>query len=727
MARAGRSSGHGGRGGGRSRPKSKPRVTRQRTKTIEPDHEDSHHSEPEANSHPTDDRIVLEPTVRETISDEVYQVIRSTMPEIMVEAIKAVTKEIETENKDKKIAGKDSGKKGKELVTVFSSNEDEGGSDKEVSKGCNYGSFKKCNPLEFDGTKDAIAAHRWIREMDAVIKISECREDQKVKFAAHSFVSKALCWWESITLVMGERAIQRMKWGELKLLVIEHFCATNKLNKIERDFLNLEAGNMTHREYTNKFNEMSHLVPDWVTPEAKRIKRYIQGLPVDISRLVIQSKPTTFQEVVDLSGMLYNERDDVQPFEPKKKWNNHNNNGKRFGNNNYKPREKRVKVEEGETKTRGPSEKKECKKCDAKCVNCGETGHSFTVCPKNKPRGSGQEKTFSVKAKDKPKAKERAYNLSQKEAKEKPDVVSGTFSVNGIPATTLFDSGASKSFISIAFCPLLNKIHESIDDAFEVEVASGKSVKINEAIKNCLIELSGFNFPTRLFLMTLGGFDIVLGMDWLSTYDAKIMCGEKLIQLKSPNGSLVTVHGDRSCLIPQVISMIKAGRLMKRGCMAYLAYVFDSKADCTKLEDVPVVREYPDVFPDDLYNVPPDHQIEFQIDLIPGAQPIAKAPYRLAPSEMKKLWTQLQDLLDKGFIRPSISPWGAPVLFVKKKDGSMHMCIDYHELNKLTVKNKYPLPRIDDLFDQLQGASWFSRIDLRSGYHKLNVREQGYT
>ncbi|GJV69155.1 putative reverse transcriptase domain-containing protein [Tanacetum coccineum] len=143
-----------------------------------------------------------------------------------------------------------------------------------------------------------------------------------------------------------------------------------------------------------------------------------------------------------------------------------------------------------------------------------------------------------------------------------------------------------------------------------------------------------------------------------------------------------------------------------------------------QIEDVPIVRDFPEVFPEDLPGLPPARPVEFQIDLIPGAAPVARAPYRLAPSEMKELSEQLQELSDKGFIRPSSSPWGAPVLFVKKKDGSFRMCIDYRELNKLTVKNRYPLPRIDDLFDQLQGSSIYSKIDLRSGYHQLRVREQ---
>ncbi|GJR64193.1 putative reverse transcriptase domain-containing protein [Tanacetum coccineum] len=150
----------------------------------------------------------------------------------------------------------------------------------------------------------------------------------------------------------------------------------------------------------------------------------------------------------------------------------------------------------------------------------------------------------------------------------------------------------------------------------------------------------------------------------------------------------------------------------------------EDKSEKKRLEDVPIVRDFPEVFPKDLPGLPLTRQVEFHIDLIPGAAPVARAPYRLAPSEMKELSDQLQELSDKGFIRPSSSPWGAPVLFVKKKDGSFRMCIDYRELNKLTVKNRYPLPRIDDLFDQLQGSSVYSKIDLRSGYHQLRVREE---
>nr|GEV62974.1 putative reverse transcriptase domain-containing protein [Tanacetum cinerariifolium] len=150
----------------------------------------------------------------------------------------------------------------------------------------------------------------------------------------------------------------------------------------------------------------------------------------------------------------------------------------------------------------------------------------------------------------------------------------------------------------------------------------------------------------------------------------------------------------------------------------------EKKLDEKRLEDIPVVRELPKVFSEDLPGLPQVHQVEFQIDLILGAAPVARVPYRLAPSEMQELSGQLQELADRGFIRPSTSPWGAPVLFVKKKDRSFKMCIDYRELNKLTIKNCYSLPRIDDLFDQLQGSSVYSKIDLRSGYQQLRVRDE---
>ncbi|GKD50073.1 putative reverse transcriptase domain-containing protein [Tanacetum coccineum] len=205
-------------------------------------------------------------------------------------------------------------------------------------------------------------------------------------------------------------------------------------------------------------------------------------------------------------------------------------------------------------------------------------------------------------------------------------------------------------------------------------MADGNLVSTNTVIQGATLTLLNQPFKIDLMPIKLGSFDVVIGMDWLSKYHARIICDEKVIHIPI-NGETLIIR------------------------------VMEKKLDEKRLEDIPVVREFLEVFPENLPGLPPVRQVEFQIDLILGTTHVARAPYRLAPSEMQELSNQLQELSDRSFIRPSTSPWGAPVLFVKKKDGSFRMCIDYRELNKLTINNRYPLPRIDDLFDQLQGSS----------------------
>ena len=168
---------------------------------------------------------------------------------------------------------------------------------------------------------------------------------------------------------------------------------------------------------------------------------------------------------------------------------------------------------------------------------------------------------------------------------------------------------------------------------------------------------------------------------------------------------------------------MEARRFLRKGCEALLALILDSKREQVNLENIPLIREFPDVFPEKLQGVPPERKVDLSIKVVQGTTPILRAPYRMAPTELKKLKTQLHELLDKGFIRPRVSPWGAPILFVKKKDGTLRMFIDYWQINKVTFKNKYLLPRIEDLFDQLKGAGVFLKIDLQSGYYQLRVKE----
>jgi hypothetical protein len=190
-------------------------------------------------------------------------------------------------------------------------------------------------------------------------------------------------------------------------------------------------------------------------------------------------------------------------------------------------------------------------------------------------------------------------------------------------------------------------------------------------------------------------------MDWLSKYNGVIQCTRKAVKLTKKDRTSV-----------EFVAMVQSDQ--------------DSVLNQTKiiaLEDIRVVQEYPDVFPAELPGMPPDRDIEFLIELLPGTPPISKRPYRMAINELVELKKQIAELQAKGFIRPSSSPWGAPVLFAEKKDGIQRMCVHYRSLNEVTIKNKYPLPRIEDLFDQMKGARVFSKIDLRSGYHQLKIRE----
>ncbi|GKA08259.1 putative reverse transcriptase domain-containing protein [Tanacetum coccineum] len=305
------------------------------------------------------------------------------------------------------------------------------------------------------------------------------------------------------------------------------------------------------------------------------------------------------------------------------------------------------------------------------CYDCGKQGHIRNRCPRK------------VKQKESGEVRGRAYAIKDAEP-QGLNVVTGMFLLNKRYASILFDSGSDKSFVDTIFSSMLNIETVKTRSSYEVELADGRV---------------------------------------LVKHDVVIVCGEKVVRIPYENKTLA-FESDKVVSRLKVISCIKSCKYVERGCHLFLEHVTEKKSKEKRLEDVPVIRDFPKVFFEDLPGLPPLRQVEFRIDLVPGAAHVARAPYRLAPSEMKELSVQLQELLDKGFIHLSSSPWVAPVLFVKKKDGSFRMCIDYHELNKLNVKNRYPLSRIDDLFDQLQGSSVHSKIDLRSGYLQLRIKEE---
>ncbi|GKC07403.1 putative reverse transcriptase domain-containing protein [Tanacetum coccineum] len=344
------------------------------------------------------------------------------------------------------------------------------------------------------------------------------------------------------------------------------------------------------------------------------------------------------------------------------------------------------------------------------CYECGERNHNRSRCPKLADQRGGN-------------ATGLAYELRDAEQGQGPNVVTGTFLLKHRYARVLFDFGSDKFFVNSRFSHLIDIKPVRLNISYEVELADGKLVSTNTILRGCTLNLLNQLFEVDRMPIELGTFDVIIGMDWLVKHDALIVCGKKEVHIPV-KGKMLVVKGNCDVSRLKVVSCIKARKYIEMGCHLFVAHVTEKEPKEKRLEDVPIIRDFPEVFPDDLPGLPPPQQVEFRIELVPGAAPVAHAPYRLAASEMKELSKQLKELSEKGFIRPSSSPWGAPVLFVKKKDGSFCMCIDYRELNKLTVKNRYPLPRINDLFDQLQGSSVYLKIDLRSGYHQLRIREE---
>ncbi|GJT21790.1 putative reverse transcriptase domain-containing protein, partial [Tanacetum coccineum] len=305
------------------------------------------------------------------------------------------------------------------------------------------------------------------------------------------------------------------------------------------------------------------------------------------------------------------------------------------------------------------------------CYECGAQGHFKRECPKLKNNNNRGNSAGNVNAPAK------VYAVGHAGTNLDSNVITGTFLINNRYASILFDTGADRSFVSTTCSSQIDITPTALDHYYDVELADRRIIG-------------------DLMTVELGCSSAIIGWDWLVKYQAIIVCAEKIVRIPWGNETLI-VHGDGSNRGNEarlhIISYTKTQEYMLKGCPVFLANVTtketEDKSEKKQLEDVPIVRDFPDVFPEDLPGLPPTRQVEFQIDLIPGAAPVARAPYRLAPSKMKELSEKLKELSDK-----------------------------------LTVKNHYLLPRIDDLFDQLQGSSVYSKIDLQSGYHQLRVREE---
>ncbi|GJW23174.1 putative reverse transcriptase domain-containing protein [Tanacetum coccineum] len=496
-------------------------------------------------------------------------------------------------------------------------------------------------------------------------------------------------------------------YKEFRAVMHENFCGTEEGDRVKfASSTLLDSLYLVNVYVLSVTLDTAHATP-WSDFTVMFIRKYcprneVKQMENELWNLkgnVTSSKPVDLHEAIEMAqGLMYQVVQELgENSGDKRKWN-----GNHYNNNNPNT-----------TSNLNPNKHP-------------ETARVFTAGQGN-PKGNNQASTSTQGGR---RAPGRVYSLCAEAAVKDNNVVNGTFLINNVYASVLFDTGADRSFVSYAFSKYIDIPPTTLDTNYSVELSDRKSLTTNTILRGCTLNLQNYLFKIDLLPIELGSFDVIVGMDWMAEHRAEVVCYEKHIRVPYGNDMLI-IQGERSRVKNEsrleVISSIRMQGYIDKGCQVFLVQMMkkeETEASEKRIEDVPVVRDFSEVFPEDLLGLPLTRQVEFHIELIPGAALVARAPYRLAPAEMKELAEQLKELSDKGFIRPSSSPWEAPILFVKKKDGSFRMCIDYCELNKLTVKNRYPLPRIDDLFDQLQGSNIYSKINLRSGYHQLRVREE---
>ncbi|GJZ57589.1 reverse transcriptase domain-containing protein [Tanacetum coccineum] len=535
-----------------------------------------------------------------------------------------------------------------------------------IARQCSYKEFMSCQPINFKGLEGVVGLIRWFERTELVFSHSNCSKYCKVKFATGTLTKEALSWWNSFAQPIGIEEAYKITWVEFKKLLIKKYCPRTEVQKMEDEFYHLTVKGNDLKTYVRRFQELATLCPTMVPDSKKMMEVFIGGLPRSIEGNVTASKPQTLEEAINIAQRLMDQvtkhtsvqvsSDHKRKFDDRRTFNNNNYRNTNTNNryNNHQPQQNR-RQETFRAYAATPTENNGytgnrplCKKCTlhhigpctVKCNTCNKVGH-LTKNYKNKGPATGSnllpvtvtchacgEKGHYANQCRKTtnnNAQGRAYMLRDRNAHQDPNVVTGMFLLNQHLARVLFDSGADKSFVSISLASMLNIPPITIDTFYNIEMADGNLVSTNTVIQGATLTLLNQPFEIDLMPIKLGSFDVIIGMDWLSKYHARIICDEKVVHILI-NGETLIIR------------------------------VMEKKSDEKRLEDIPVVREFPKVFLEDLPGLPPVRQVEFQIDLIPGTTPVARAPYRLAPLEMQELSNQLQELSDRGFIRPSTSP-----------------------------------------------------------------------
>ncbi|KAK8931451.1 hypothetical protein KSP39_PZI016502 [Platanthera zijinensis] len=603
--------------------------------------------------------------------------------------------------------------------------------------------FRELQPSNYSGDETPMDTDDWIANTRDLLNVLECPENKKVPLAAFLLRGEAKVWWDKYrTDDPAGRTPDMFTWGEFSRALASWFVPPSARRGLQEKYLRLFQGDRTVTEYERELTHLARYAGVMQGDQTEKCSRFVDGLRDSLRQPLMTMVNADYRSLVDTARRLEADQQKVQKrssFRAKRSQDSHqpqqnkNDQGKNW---NKKPKpDAKKNGQSGDRSKDYPT----CPKCQRRhsgeclasagvCYKCRQPGHIARFCQET---GTNQSK-FEVGGPsrvDKGKAlmltdgrpqqgrdlvQPRAYGLGQQEAKDQEDVVTGILMIRNLPSKILFDTGASHSFIAESLVRKLDLevFPESVP--LEVMMLNGSLLQTRGKCR-VPVQFGDTEIIVEALLLPIAGFDLIFGMDWLSAVNARIDCRAKQIQFDGPNQTSFSFQGLKG-VVKMIISAVQARKCISQGCETFV--VLMSEEPKTDLAEVPVVQEFPDVFPEELPGAPPDREIEFPIDLHPGATPVAKSPYRMAPRELAELKSQLQELLDLG-----TSPWSAPVLFVKKKDGSLRLCIDYRELNKLTVKNKYPIPRIDDLFDQLVGASTFSKLDLRSGYHQLRIRD----
>ncbi|GJW26165.1 putative reverse transcriptase domain-containing protein [Tanacetum coccineum] len=543
-------------------------------------------------------------------------------------------------------------------VTHAASTQEENnlGSNSSQNKTCNYKEFRAVMHENFRGTEGAVGLTRWFEKLESQFGISNVAEGDRVKFASSTLLDGALTWWNVYVRSVTLDTAHATPWSDFKAMFIRKYCPRNEVKQMENELWNLKVKGTNLIAYNQRFQELILLCPDMVPNANRLLERYIEGLPLNIKGNVTSFKPVDLHEAIEMAqGLMYQVVQELgENSSDKWKWNgnhyNHNpNNTNNTSNLNPNKRLEAARMwQKGHYKNKCPNNRNQGGGNQIR--GNPQNPHNTQRQNQGNPKGSNQASTSTQRGR---RAPGRVYSLYDEAAVKDNNVVNGTFLINNVYASVLFDTGADRRFVSYTFSKYIDIPPTALDTNYSVELADGKSLTTSTILRGCTLNLQNHLFKIDLLPIELGSFNVIVRMDWMAEHRAEVVCYEKYIRVPYGNDMLI-IQGKRSGVKNEsrleVISSIKTQKYIDHGCQVFLIQMMkEEKTEIPErqIEDVPIVRDFPEVFPEDFPGLPLTRQVEFHIELIPGATPVARAPYRLAPAEMKELVEQLKELSDK--------------------------------------------------------------------------------